>query len=675
MPKFRISNRSVPLLLVIVTILSYGLLIPRLGFYWDDWVFAFLSHFYGPAELIRAFAAYRPILGPSFFLTTTLFNHNPLLWQVFGLLLRFMTAFACWWSLSQVWPKNKNQVLATTLIFLVYPGYSQQWVALTHTNQEVIPLIAYLFSIGLTAHTIRFPSTKRWSLPLSIILQFIGLFSTEYFIGYELVRLAVIVILNEPSSIRPRLRNALTTWLPHAVVLLANALWLFSYYRSGLYQSYSMTGLKVFSGSFLNGVTQILTEAAQSVITASLYAWNQVFNLFRLPTISNIFLTGVIVLVLGFLIVGGFKLLADFTHESEDDNRWTYQAILLGLIGILVGRLPSWVAGLPFLVKYDYDRFFLSIMLGASLLIVGVVELIVKSGKIKVVFTSLLVALAICTQFLYAKNYENDTIAQKTFLSQFMWRAPSFQPGTILLTDKITAIPFESDMGLSAALNWMYTPQLASHDLPIILLYSDIRLRSGQLPSFDRGQDIRIDFRTARFTGNTDNTIVFFYPEVGCIKLVNPGDQVENALFNIPPNLISAAQLSNLDRIVTGSNSVVWPTDVLGPQIKPTWCYYFQKAELARQNQDWNGVNQLAQQAIKAGFRPKDPAEWLGFVEASIRVNDLETAGKLFTRYSDHRASTKDVACRFFQLMDDPSLSSAQIQFIAGMQSKFSCPP
>ena len=79
-PTFRFTYRSVPILLALVTLLSYGLLITRLGFYWDDWAFAFLSHFYGPAELIRAFAGYRPFLGPFFFLTTSLFDSHPLLW-------------------------------------------------------------------------------------------------------------------------------------------------------------------------------------------------------------------------------------------------------------------------------------------------------------------------------------------------------------------------------------------------------------------------------------------------------------------------------------------------------------------------------------------------------------------------------------------------------------------
>ncbi len=436
-----------------------------------------------------------------------------------------------------------------------------------------------------------------------------------------------------------------------------------------------MQGIGVFSEKPLQGLMDILVEAVQTTITASLYAWNQVFNLFRLPAKSDTFLTGLIVLILGLLVVGAFKLLADFARENEDDNRWTYQAIVLGLIGIWVGRLPSWAAGLPFMVRYDYDRFFLSMMLGASLLTVGVLELIIKSGKTKVILVSLMVALAICTQFLYAKNYQKDAETQKDFYAQWVWRAPSFQPGTTLLTDKIPAIAFESDLGLSAALNWIYSPNLSSHDLPLMLLYTEIRIPSGQLPKLDPGQAYQIEYRTAQFTGNTTDAIVFYYPEVGCVKLVNPDDPIEYNLYPIPLSLKKAALLSNIGRIDTGTKSTLWPAEILGMEPKPTWCYYYQQAELAKQKQDWNSVISLAQQAMDGGFRPKDASEWFVFVEAAVRSNDMEAAARFMDKYANHRASSKETACRFTQLMDEFNPSSTQVQFMADMRAKFGCEP
>src|SRR5512140_3372461 len=125
----------VPLLFAIVTVLAYGLLLPLTGFYWDDWPFAWLAKFAGPAEFIPAFRGFRPFLGPIFFLTTGLIPSDPLLWQIFALLIRFASGLAAWFTLGKVWPEHKRQVLVASLLFLLYPGYSQHWVALTHINQ------------------------------------------------------------------------------------------------------------------------------------------------------------------------------------------------------------------------------------------------------------------------------------------------------------------------------------------------------------------------------------------------------------------------------------------------------------------------------------------------------------------------------------------------------------
>jgi hypothetical protein len=68
----RFTDRSVPLVFALVTIAAYGLMFPLIGFYWDDWPFAWIARFLGPSEFIPAFEGFRPFLGPIFFLTTSL---------------------------------------------------------------------------------------------------------------------------------------------------------------------------------------------------------------------------------------------------------------------------------------------------------------------------------------------------------------------------------------------------------------------------------------------------------------------------------------------------------------------------------------------------------------------------------------------------------------------------
>src|SRR5512142_739964 len=228
----RFGIRSLPVAMAIVTVAAYGLLLPFTGFYWDDWPFAWTARFLGPAAFIPAFRGFRPFLGPIFFITTSVLPTNPLLWQVFALIIRFLSAWAAWFALSRIWPAHKRQALVASLLFLVFPGYSQHWVALTHINQEWIPLILYLLSFGFTARAVRhIVAWKQGSLSppylrntlAALLLLVAGIFPTEYFFGLEPLRFLFLwVLLSETTSgFLPLLKRTIQHWWPYLVIWLA----------------------------------------------------------------------------------------------------------------------------------------------------------------------------------------------------------------------------------------------------------------------------------------------------------------------------------------------------------------------------------------------------------------------------------------------------------------------
>ena len=131
--------KSAPILFAFVTVIAYGLLLPFVGFYWDDWPFAWIANFLGPKEFFAAFTTIRPFLAPIFFVTTSLIPTTPIYWQIFALVIRFISGLSFWFALNQIFPGFKRQTLIASLLFLVFPGYSQHWVAFTHINQEWIP--------------------------------------------------------------------------------------------------------------------------------------------------------------------------------------------------------------------------------------------------------------------------------------------------------------------------------------------------------------------------------------------------------------------------------------------------------------------------------------------------------------------------------------------------------
>ena len=63
--------------------------------------------------------------------------------------------------------------------------------------------------------------------------------------------------------------------------------------------------------------------------------------------------------------------------------------------------------------------------------------------------------------------------------------------------------------------------------------------------------------------------------------------------------------------------------------MQPTWCYFFQKADLARQFQEWERIVQLWDEATAAGFQPQNGVEYLPFIEGFARQNDWRQAARL----------------------------------------------
>jgi hypothetical protein len=56
--------------LLFVALLAYGLLIPQLGFYWDDLPISWIAYQLGPAALTKYFSTNRPVWGLLYQITT-----------------------------------------------------------------------------------------------------------------------------------------------------------------------------------------------------------------------------------------------------------------------------------------------------------------------------------------------------------------------------------------------------------------------------------------------------------------------------------------------------------------------------------------------------------------------------------------------------------------------------
>ena len=621
--KTRFTEKTIPILFAFITIIAYGLLLPLTGFYWDDWPFAWIAKFLGPHEFIPAFAPFRPFLGPIFFFTTSLIPPIPLYWQIFALIIRFLIGLSAWWMFKQVWPERPRLALSAALFVLIFPGYSQHWVAFTHINQELIPFIFYLLSFGFTFKALRAEKPIAYTV-IALLLQVCGIFPTEYFFGLEGLR-ALFLFAQFQGSFIERFTKTFKHWWPYLLIWVLNAAWLIYYYKFGPYTSYEVTATQSLTPFVF------LVEALDALWKTGLYIWTQVLFLTfsSLPAPASLLTLGLI--AVSFVILVFYFTRSPLSQEEGSGSEGEKSLIPIGLLGIVLGRLPSLAAGLPITLQSSYDRFMVSMMIGGSLFILGLIELIFSKSKFKVYIIALIISLGIGQQFFNANIFRRDWTKQREIYWQLAWRIPALQPNTLLLTDQMP-IDYETDISFTAPINWMYAPvasevEPSRSDLPYLMLYTEKRLGGPTLPSLQPDIDVTFPYRTVTFHGNTSQAIVIYMPQNGCLRVLDPvrGDA---EIYNKESHyLVVAIPLSNLSRIITETESPAEPEFI--PEPKHDWCYYYTNAELAFQTGDLKKVIALGDEATSIGYAPADPNEWLLFIEAYALMKDFKTAENL----------------------------------------------
>lgn len=658
------SKRQIYIIFALTTLIGYGLLVPFTGFYWDDWPFAWSAHFLGPADFNPSFAPYRPFLGPIFYFTTSLVPAVPLYWQILALVVRFLLGISALWAFRQAWPERPRLAFIAALFMLVFPGYSQHWVAFTHINQELIPFLFYLLSFGFTFKSLRAraPGETAVYIVIAVLLQLCGIFPTEYFFGVEGLRFLLLFSILDGDPIR-RSVKALKIWRPYLLIWILNAAWLIYYYKFGAYASYAITAPQSHT------VLDFLLDSLDAIWKAGFYVWIQILNLtFASPT------TPVSLLTFGLILLS-FAFFAPYLRrvlgETREGTSVALALILVGIPGILLGRLPSFAAGLPLTLQSSYDRFMISMMISGSLLLLGMIELLFRSNRIKAYVLAAVISLGIGQQFFNANIFRRDWEDQQNIYWQMAWRMPALKPNTLILAHQMP-IDYETDASFTAPINWMYAPDYTRSNMPYLMLYTEKRLGGGTLPSLEPNQPVYFNYRTVSFYGNTSQSVVIYMPKGGCLRVLDLSQGDMTTYEKLPDTFTQAIPLSDPSRIITNPETSVAPMFFSEP--KHEWCYYYTKAELAWQMGDYQQVVSLGNEASSLGYQPTDQNEWLIFIKAHALTGDLETAESISSAALEEDARVRRGICSAWSQAweQNPAEGKDKIELI---MSKFECKP
>jgi hypothetical protein len=228
---------------------------------------------------------------------------------------------------------------------------------------------------------------------------------------------------------------------------------------------------------------------------------------------------------------------------------------------------------------------------------------------------------------------------------QMLWRAPAIAPHTTLLLNQ-GAFLYYADNSLTGPLNWIYDPGNRDPGMDYVLFYPTSRL-GGTLQGFEAGQPINYDFIAEVFTGNTSQTLAFYYQPPACLRLLDPALDSENHFVSDTSLMRQAAALSSTRWI--SSEATGHMPQIYGPEPPHGWCYYFEKADLAGQLGDWTTVVQLGDSAFKLNDYPNDPIERFVFIEGYARTGDWAKALDLSaTSYRVSKTYVGPLLCRLW---------------------------
>ena len=611
-----------PLVLLGAVVMAYGLWIPRLGLFGDDWPYIWYYHLLGPGGPGDFAAMDRPLSGWFYAVSVVLLGKTALPYHLFLLALRWGSSVLFWRVLVRVWPERGAEAALAAVLMAVYPGFRQNPIAVEFILHLAV-FDLFLASLELSLVSLNSSQRRYWLLAVLSAAGAAGMFALEYFVGLEVLRPILLWIVASRAGLRGAARwlAIVKAWLPAALSTAAFLAWRVFVFQ---FPTYGPGLLSEMASDPAQGLLTLAERIARGFYVGLVGAWRSVLVW---PEGALVRLAYLVLLGVAFVL-----FLLFFWRQMRpggSESAWGETAVAVGLLAMLGGGAPFWVTGIPITIEFPWDRPTLSLMPGASLVVAGLLAMVVTS-RYRPVLAAALVSLAIGAHFQNGDVYFAEWKKLQSFTWQLAWRVPALKPGTLVLFDVIPLNRY-SDNDLSALLNWTYAPDLRTRELPY--RYFDLTLRLDEehngLPGLEKGLPVAHDHRGTIFRGSTSQMLVLDFQPPSCLKVF---DASETNWPGLTDRLQLVLPLADISLVEEGS---AVPPPVLGAEPARDWCYFFQKSELAVQRQDWQAVVRLFEQSQAGGFRPNSRVEWAPFIEGHARAGLWEQSQALAKEASE----------------------------------------
>ena len=617
-------------LLIIVAIIAVGCLLyipcmTKLGLYRDDW-----NNFYnlvvrGPETLVKAYNADRPADGYLIAVLYRFFGTNITAYFIWNLCCRILGSIFFALSLLLIWPRTPKMAGLAGILAVTFPGFLQQVDGIAYVPHQTA-MLCFMLSLWLTALACE-PGQKSWNALftfLSMLFSFASMMLMEYYIGMEIYRLGLIYMMNREQAGRGKPRSfiqCLLSYLPYLLPVAGFLAWRVFFFKA------TRTGADVMTEIIQPFLVHPKHEIADAGVRILKNVWKLFAGVWTIPAYNLLnsldMKSFVKALIPAVIIVAAGQFFLFLMHRRKTDEsvldadnesaQWLWYGLICGAIAVL----PLVISGHDINFSASLDRFAWPGMIGTILFLTGLLGSL-ENRVLRNVLTIAAMFICVFVQVQNQVKYTDIWKNTKDYWQQLIWRAPSLEAGTTIVTGG--TILAEEDYEIFAPASMIYYPLVDSW-APV----------SAEILSENTARDIRMGEKVYRqvreiYTEKDYSQLLAISKpdENTCLRVINGNEPIYSVRdYSKIPEIGS---FSKTEQILTDPETQSIYPFFLGEEQEHGWCYYYEKMELALQTGNAEEAASLADEAAAKGLSAGDSIELLPVIEAYILTGRAEDA-------------------------------------------------
>ena len=628
------KTRNTLIIIAAIVIVGCLLYIPQmkdLGLYRDDW-----NNFYnltvrGPHMLIQAYGADRPADGYLISGLYWFFGTNYTAYMIWNLCCRILGSVFFALALMRVWPGTSKFAGLAGLLAVAFPGFLQQVDGIAYVPHQTA-MMCFMLSLWLTALACE-PGQKTWNVLftfVSMLFSFVSMMLMEYYIGMEIYRFGLIYLMNREQAGKGKpgsFFRSVLSYIPYLIPAAGFVVWRVFFFNAERAGADLLEVLEPYKTTPIHEMKDLSVRAVKSIWKLFAGSWTIPFyNLSNGLGVEDFIKT----LIPSGIIFAAGQLFLFLLHrkKTEDSVKDAYneagQWLWYGLIGGTIAIMPLIISRHDINFTSSLDRFTWPGMIGAILFLCGLIGSL-RNRFLRNVLTMGVLLISVFVQWQNQVSYAQQWRMAKDYWQQLIWRAPSLEKNTTIVTGG--ALLVEEDYDVFAPASMIYYP----NEIEEAPIGAEV-LNSNTVADVLLGHNSERNIRQITVKKDYDRLLAISKPTAeGCLRVIDGSDPLYSTLdWTKIPDIGSFSRISQI--IADPEQSADLPF-FLGKEQEHGWCYYYEKMELALQRSDPETASQLADEAASKDLSAIDPVEWIPVIEAYAgtgRIDDaLEAVNKM----------------------------------------------